>query len=704
MATAPAKPALRMPALGIRGRRAVSAPALCALGLGAAVAYAAFADGAITLPNEARLQVGIAAVALFALAALLFAPRMRIATSAAGWAGLGVLALFAAWTGSSFAWSIAPDGTWAELNRALAYTLVVALALLVGSSAARALERAALGYLAIAGAVALYALGGKAAPGLHVGALDLNHTEFFSRLRAPLAYWNALSLFCVLAVPIAIRAAGERDRVRPLRAVALVVLVLLLTTAALTYSRGGFAALVVALAVLLAIGPERVHVLFVTAAGALGAAPALAVGFAREDLTSDLVPVAQRTGDGLMFAAALVAGCAVALFAVMRLESHVDRLAAVRVPRRRVFALAAAGVAAALVIALAALAASSRGIGGSVSHGLDSFKSVKYERQNDPARILQTNSGNRWVWWREAAGAFSDRPLEGWGAGSFPLLHHRYRRNSLEVLQPHSVPLQFLAEIGLVGALLAGAALALLGVAAGGRVAAGRRSERAGIPAGREHRYATALAAAGIAWLVHIWFDWDWDIPGVTAPFFAFAGLLAARPLGRPGLALAPPRRGAVIGPRLAALILGAALLCAVAVSAALPSLAHDHTQLATSALARGDLVTAAREADTARRLDPVAVDALLLDARVASIRRQLGLASSLLTEAIHRQPDNPSVWLGVARLELARADIPAMRAAARRALELDPVGAQARLFFLANDLGVRSASATATPLPGASP
>src|SRR5439155_8107798 len=141
-----------------------------------------------------------------------------------------------------------------------------------------------------------------------------------------------------------------------------------------------------------------------------------------------------------------------------------------------------------------------RGITGTLSHSVTSFTSVKYERQNDPARILQTNSGNRWVWWKEAAGAFSDRPVGGWGAGSFPLLHRRYRHDTLEVLQPHSVPLQFLAELGLVGTLLFAAALVLLAVAGGGRVGAGLRAERARISPGREHRYATALAAAAAAW------------------------------------------------------------------------------------------------------------------------------------------------------------------------------------------------------------
>jgi Flp pilus assembly protein TadD len=94
-----------------------------------------------------------------------------------------------------------------------------------------------------------------------------------------------------------------------------------------------------------------------------------------------------------------------------------------------------------------------------------------------------------------------------------------------------------------------------------------------------------------------------------------------------------------------------------------------------------------------------VAVDPLLLEARAAGRTGQFGLASKALTDAVHRQPDNPNVWLGVARLELARGDIPAMRAAARRMLALDPVAPVGTYFFLLNDLGIRSATATGTPL-----
>ena len=110
------------------------------------------------------------------------------------------------------------------------------------------------------------------------------------------------------------------------------------------------------------------------------------------------------------------------------------------------------------------------------------------------------------MWWEEAVDGFADRPVTGFGAGSFPVTHRRYRENRLEVLQPHSVPLEFLTETGLVGALLALGGLALLVLAA----VRGVRAREAG----PERAFACALLAGVFAWSLHIWVDWDWEIPG----------------------------------------------------------------------------------------------------------------------------------------------------------------------------------------------
>jgi cytochrome c-type biogenesis protein CcmH/NrfG len=147
------------------------------------------------------------------------------------------------------------------------------------------------------------------------------------------------------------------------------------------------------------------------------------------------------------------------------------------------------------------------------------------------------------------------------------------------------------------------------------------------------------------------------------------------------------------------ALGLAAVLACAVAVSAALPSLSRDHLESARAAVAANDLSKARDETDTATRLDPLGVDALLLRARVAGRQAQFGDAAAALRKAVQREPDDPDVWLGVARFDLARGDIPALLQASRTMLRLDPVGSFGRFFFYAADFGVRSATATGTPL-----
>ncbi len=670
-------------------------PALLGAGLAAAVVYATFASGAIGIPQESRLQIGVAALAFATLAALLFGRDLRVAGGSLAVPGIALLAGFAVWSGLSIAWSVAPDESWLELNRGIAYTLVVGLALALGSSLPRAAERVALGYLAIATAAALYALGGKLFPGVDIpGLIELNQTQQFSRLRAPLEYWNALGIVCVLGVPLALRAAVEaRDRLRA-RAAAHFALVVLLLTLGLTYSRGGLLALVVAVGILVAIGPERWRLAATAGIGLVGALPAFLFAIASDDLTANGVPVSDRTGDGLLLALLLLAGFAAALV-LSRALARRDRERPPASPesRRRVRRVSLAVALAVPVLLLAGLALSDRGISGTVSHQFDEFSEPKFDRQNDPARVLQTNSGNRYVWWEEAAGAFWDRPLVGHGAGSFPLVHRLYRENALEVRQPHNVPLEFLSETGLVGGLLGLGGLALLGVAAA-------RTRRLRAP-GREHGYAAALLVGAAAWGVHTLVDWDWDIPGVTLPALIFLGVLAARPPGTPRAKAGPVR--APLG-RGTALALGGVVAVVVIALAALPAIAKELTSDALSQASsntRADLTAAGEKAALAKRLNPYSVDAVFAQAAIAERGNQPAAAAGLLVEAVERQPDNPATWSRLARFQLLIDDPRGARRSLITAIRLDPAtGAAYQLAPFATFDERRSASATGTPLP----
>src|SRR5919109_2977663 len=290
MATTQARPGLPPPLFRARSlaeQVRATPPLLLAAALGVAVLYAAFANGAIGIPDETRLQVGIASVSILAIAALLFGRTLGAAARSPAYGGLILLGGFAVWSGISLAWSITPDESWLELNRALAYALVAGLGLVLGASLPRAAQRAALGWLAIATAVSLYALGGKLAPWLNVpGVFDLNPSTGISRLREPIGYWNALALFLVMAVPAGLAAAADLARSERARLVSLLALVPLLTGIVLALSRGALLTLVAALLVQLALSEERGRLLPLAGIAAAASVPAIVLGLTLSDLTS----------------------------------------------------------------------------------------------------------------------------------------------------------------------------------------------------------------------------------------------------------------------------------------------------------------------------------------------------------------------------------------------------------------------------------
>lgn len=614
------------------------------------------------------------------------------------------LALFVAWSGLSLTWSIAPDRSWAELNRVLSYTLIAATGVLAGAAIPRAAERFATGWLAVVSAVALYALGGKVAPGLHVdGLFDLDQTGAVARLRAPLEYWNALGLLCALAAPVAVRLATDTSRSRRVRLAALEALYLLAVVIGLTYSRGAVAAFLVGAAVLTLAGSGRLRGLIAMGAATVGAAIPLAVAFGRDGLTANGADLGLRIHDGRILGLAVALGAAALLAGGRALLRAEPRVSWSGERTRRIFRIAAVAAGILVVAGAVGLAQSQRGFGGTITEAVEDFTQVREDRQFDPVRLVSTNSGNRWSWWKEAAGAWSDRPLTGHGAGSFALLHLRYRHDTLPVTQAHSMPMQLLAETGIVGLVLAyGAILALLAAA----IARTRATESA-----RERGVAVALLAAAAAWLVHGLYDWDFSIPAVTAPVLVMLGILAGRPHARPAgeatIAAAPPRLGA----RAPLVTLATLLTAAAIVSAGLPWLAAEKADSAaeTSAARTPEaLEDAAAEADLAARLNPLATRPLFVAAAVAAARDRLLEARAHLLEAADRAPDDPQVWGRLAGLALQLADRQGYLRATQRLFELDPLnpvaGSQSSIALQFLTPPASSATATGTPLTAGTP
>ena len=256
-----------------------------------------------------------------------------------------------------------------------------------------------------------------------------------------------------------------------------------------------------------------------------------------------------------------------------------------------------AGAAVLAVAGILAVAVSPRGLTGTVSHAWSSFTATRATSVTNPSRLLSADSENRWVWWKEAARAFGDRPVQGWGAGSFAVVHLLYRRDRLAVQQPHSLPLQLLSETGLIGAALGLGALGLL-LAAGGR-AVRRQDPRAAAPA-------AALLAVGAAFCVHALYDWDWDIPAVTMPALIALGALGASAPARARAAPWPGERARARVARSRAAAGAVAVICLAAFAGS----------VVVPRVAAADAARALVEASTGT---PAALERALADARRAT-------------------------------------------------------------------------------------
>jgi tetratricopeptide (TPR) repeat protein len=629
--------------------------------------YAAFASGAISTSSGARLQVAIMFVAALAAAAWLWSGQLRLNADRPARIAVGLLTAFAAWSALTILWSATPDRTWLEFNRVGTYVLVVLLAIAFGASSRKAVAFAARGILILVGVVIAYALGQKVLPGLNIGGLiDLNQTARYARLQQPLGYWNALALLLALAAPPAIALAARRQAGPHTRTAALVLLQLLVVTIGFTESRGGIVALIVAVGVGVWLSGRALQHLAWAAVGITAAVPPLVVALSSHALTTDGVALGTREHAGLLLLAALAGAATVLALAAGKLFELEPTIILSPERQRRLWRLIAGLVVAFVVLAVLREIYTEGGIGAALSHLKQKFASPQQVSVSNPNRLFSTDSADRLGWWRQALGAFWQRPFGGWGAGSFPVINLLFRHDQLTAADAHSVPLQWLGETGLVGfALAIGAWLLLLKTT----LATVRRH------AGQHHWAAAALMAAVIAYSLHCFYDWDWDIPGVTLPVLVALGVLIGAFAAPPGQAFRPH---AILTPtrKLAGLTAIVAGLCVLATSAVLPSIAASKASealLAASYGTRASVTQAAQDAQAAARIDPLSDAGLTASASIAEQLDELQIARGDLLEALNREPDDISAWTSLLGLDSVFRDwVPAVNAA-QRLLQLDP-------------------------------
>src|SRR5207302_1348115 len=112
-----------------------------------------------------------------------------------------------------------------------------------------------------------------------------------------------------------------------------------------------------------------------------------------------------------------------------------------------------------------------------------------------PGTRFFSGGGNRYDYWRVAVNEFRSEPLRGVGAGNYDPGYYLHRRTNEAITQPHSLELQTLAELGIVGGLLL---LAFLGAVALGFFRTARAARGSPLAVG----VAVAAGGAFTSWLV----------------------------------------------------------------------------------------------------------------------------------------------------------------------------------------------------------
>lgn len=512
--------------MGREARRAwgpVRQAAVAALALGVAatlLVHLAWRAGGYFPPDY--LQAGGVAALATGVLLVVAPPRWRLSSQAL--VALGALAGLAAWTGLSATWAPAPFRAVQAAQRDLLYLGLFALALLAAGSGrqARLIPWAALAVASIvvgAGLLSRLEPDLVAAPVLAPGLSD-------GRLSYPLGYWNAFGALAAMLVVLAAGLAGDPRTPVPARALTAGLSLLAFVAMYLSLSRGAWLALIAGVAVLVLAAARRGSMLLT--GGLIAAAAVLAVSRlqAYPELTGSAAD-APHPAAGHRFAAQLAALTAivVAAQALVAAGRASPRLMAATAPAAR--RALAGGAIVVVVAALGTYAVRSRSAEGRAANALrdsSGFISRQWRDFMRPAvqaqggtRRLITARGTRSDLYRVAIDGFEAHPLRGDGAGGFEVRWARARRVDEDVRNAHSLELETLGELGLVGAALL---LAFLGSIV---LAAVRSRLR---PGGLGRGRTAAVAAAVAVWLVHSSVDWDWQMPAVTG-----LALLLAAPL-----------------------------------------------------------------------------------------------------------------------------------------------------------------------------
>jgi O-antigen ligase len=616
--------------------------------IAAGIFWVAYDDGSYGLTSRNSIAVIVLWGIVLASAVGLW-PAARIPRSALVSGAL--LAAFAIWTGLSALWAASPEKAFNEFDRVVLMLAIFALAVVASprASARRWLAGLAIGLTS----VAVLALVSRLFPHLFNASTQL--AEVFptarKRLSFPVDYWNGLATMVAFAIPVLLYFAAESRAI--VRGLAVAPLPALVATLYLTSSRGGWVAAALAVVVLLALTSRRWATAGAVVVGGAASVGAVAVILARDELvdsplTSSVAESQGRSAALLIGLLCLAAGAAYAL------------LARVVPPPPRASTRAATAFAAVLVVlGLAAVAAANP------VERYDNFKEIPPELQGASVQehLFSTSGNGRWQWWTSALDEFESKPLTGRGAGSYEAWWAEHASIAAFVRDAHSLYLETLGELGIVGIVLLLAFFVSCLVAGARRLAGRTESERGAV---------AALIALVAAFLFEAGIDWMWEVTAVSAVAVLALGLLAG-PATEPELsapmALEAGRRRNLQLLRVAA----AAIAFGLIVAEAIPLLATMEIRKSQEAVSAGNLVDALDQAQQARSIQPWAASPYLQIALVQELGGRIDEARDSIETALEKDQADWRLWLVAARIQTKAGAIAEARESLAKAEELNP-------------------------------
>ena len=556
---------------------------------------------------------------------------------------VGALTLYAVWTLMSAGWSDATSRALIEFDRSLLYLLVlVAAGLMTGRLGGP--RRVLWGLAAAAFVICGVGLITRVLPDVW----PIRATLQADRLSYPITYWNTLGLLGAMGWVACLHLTSSLREPRVVRVLAAAALPVLACTVFFTFSRGAILVMPIGVVAYLLLARPR-GALAGLIAGVPATAIAVAVCWGADALAADDPTTATAVDQGRTAAIVIVA-CMV-LAAGLRLAlAGLDRWAEgleIRLPARGRMVAIAGALVAVLVVAGVAV--------GAQDTAETQWKKFTQSGEVDPAggsreRLAELGNNGRLDHWKVALKGTEQSFLHGTGAGTYSNLWAKDRPQAFDVQDGHSLYLEVLGELGIVGLLLI---VALVLTLLGGAVSRVRGPDRA---------IAAAGAAIILMWALRAGIDWDWEMPVVTVWVLIIGGALLARPtLVASGL----------VPTKLARLLMGLGVLVLL-ITPALITQSQARIQQGITDFRAGDCSGALNSALDANAALSVRPEPFLVigfcDVRIG--QPKLGIQA--MQAAISRDPDNWIYRYGLALTKAAAGQDP--RPDVRLAHEMNPL------------------------------